>query len=250
MEIRERVAHERAGWGGDVRREHAKLRGRFRHVFTCPNAKRSDEHWEAVSNAAIPGADVLEIGCSTGASVASHSARGPKRIVGIDLMEEFVSEAARTVNGAEFFAMDAHRTTFPDASFDVVAGRAILHHLDFKIAIREISRLLRPGGVAFFIEPLRDNPGARLLRALTPKARTKDELPLSRTQIEWADSVIGGGEHRFYGLFSTALGLITSLTPLPPDNCILRAADRIDQWLSKTWLRYWMRTVTLVWRKH
>jgi len=250
MRIEERIQGERAGYeGGNVREEHARLRARFSHAFLCPNAKRLEIEWEDLAARLAPGADVLEIGAGTGASVGRLLALKPRRIVGVELIEGAVETARQRVPGAEFMVMDAHRTTFDNASFDVIAGRAILHHLEFETAVREVHRLLRPGGTAMFIEPLRDNPAGKLIRALTPRARTRDERPLSRGQIEWANTVFGDQGHRFFGLISTGLGLATSLTALPADNSLLRWADRMDERLSKTPVKYWMRMAMLVWRK-
>jgi SAM-dependent methyltransferase len=46
---------------------------------------------------------------------------------------------------------DAEALPFPDDSFDLVLGHAVLHHLpDLDQAWREILRVLRPGGIAVF----------------------------------------------------------------------------------------------------
>jgi SAM-dependent methyltransferase len=52
---------------------------------------------------------------------------------------------------------DAEALPFPDASFDLVLGHAVLHHLpDLDQAWREFRRVLKPGGVAVFAgEPSR-----------------------------------------------------------------------------------------------
>ena len=42
--------------------------------------------------------------------------------------------------------------------FDVVVGKAVLHHLDVARAAPELHRVLRPGGRAAFAEPLGTNP--------------------------------------------------------------------------------------------
>src|SRR5204862_217097 len=50
---------------------------------------------------------------------------------------------------------DAQELPFPDDSFDLVFGHAVLHHLpDLDVAFREFRRVLKPGGrVAFCGEP-------------------------------------------------------------------------------------------------
>lgn len=137
---------------------------------------------------------------------------------------------------------------FPDRSFDVVVGRSILHHLELPLAYKEILRVLRPGGRAIFMEPLGDNPGAKILRAVTPATRTKDEKALSRSDIDQADSLFAGSCHLFFNLVSVPAAMLTSLTPLRPDNLLLRIADQFDRRLARTPLKYWMRSVVLCWR--
>jgi len=63
---------------------------------------------------------------------------------------------------------DAMKTPFPDRSFDVIYGNAVLHHLDSEACAPEIARLLAPGGVAVFREVQAGNIFLRLFRNLTP----------------------------------------------------------------------------------
>lgn len=241
---RELEAHENG-----LRVEGEKLRQRFRHVFECPNTIWGNAVIAETLQARVPGADVLEIGCSNGNFAERHIRLKPHWLVGIDMYPQMIEAARQRVPEAEFRVMDAHSLDFPDQSFDVVVGSSILHHLEYERAIMEIVRVLRPGGVAIFDEPLRDNPGGKIYRALTPKARTKEELPLSKKQILWADRQFGSATHRFSGLVSTALGLLTSFTGMSANAWPLRMADTIDQAISKTPLRFWMRRGALVWQK-
>lgn len=83
------------------------------------------------------------------------------------------------------FVMDATNMSFANNTFDIVVGHGILHHLlDYENTIMEILRVLKPGGCAYFYEPLGMNPLVNLYRLLTPKARTKNERPLSKADIE------------------------------------------------------------------
>jgi SAM-dependent methyltransferase len=81
----------------------------------------------------------------------------------------------------ETVATDAERLPFEDASFDLVIGHAILHHIpDLGRAFSEFNRVLRPGGVVVFAgEPSRY--GDRLARV--PKRGAAAVAPLWRRAI-------------------------------------------------------------------
>jgi len=244
---RERLAFDTT----DVWENTRRLHRRFSHVFESPNTMRGEhalEHWLTQS---CLDATVLEYGCSDGRNAPMYRRFGAKRVIGVDISEVSIAEA-RSAYGdlAEFHSCDAEKLAMlDDSSVDAIFGRAILHHLDFVAAMNEISRLLRPGGSAFFVEPLYDNPASILFRKLTPKARTSDERPLSAKQIAYANQLFASSRHCYCNLVTTPIGMVTSLLPLQPDNVALRLADSVDLRLSRTPLRHWMRLVYLCWVK-
>jgi ubiquinone/menaquinone biosynthesis C-methylase UbiE len=81
----------------------------------------------------------------------------------------------------ETVATDAETLPFEDASFDLVLGHAILHHIpDLERAFAEFHRVLRPGGTVVFAgEPSRY--GDRLARV--PKRGAAAVAPLWRRAI-------------------------------------------------------------------
>ena len=250
-DVSARAAREQAAYDGtSVFGESAKLHSRFAHVFLGPNSTAAEAFFASHLAEWAPGADVLECGCSDGALTYVLAPLQPRSITGIDISRNAI-EQARAERGhlAEYLVMDAAAMTFPDNRFDLVLGRAILHHLDVEQALLDIYRVLRPGGHAVFMEPLRGNPLARLFRALTPKARTPDEAPLSAAQIHFGDKLLGVGEHFFANLVSVPVGVLSSLTTRVPDNTAMRMADVVDRALARTVLRYWMRGVVLTWQK-
>src|ERR1041385_186520 len=98
------------------------------------------------------GARLLEIGCGMGTDLLQF-ARGGARCTGIDLTtrsveitrHRFALYAARGV----FMIADGEPLPFASESFDVVYSNGVLHHTpDTLGAIREVHRVLRPGGVA------------------------------------------------------------------------------------------------------
>jgi SAM-dependent methyltransferase len=246
-----RAAREQAAYdGAAVMGESAKLHCRFSHVFLGPNSAAAEDYFFSRLAEWAPGSDVLECGCHDGTLTYVLTRFKPRSITGIDISRNAI-EKARAERGhlAGYQVMDASALSFPDEVFDLVIGRAILHHLDFEQALIEIHRVLRPGGHAAFMEPLRGNPAARFFRALTPRARTADEAPLTAAQVRLGDKLFGAGRHLYANLVSVPVGVASSLLARSPDNWAMRAADVVDRALAPTVLRYWMRGVVLTWQK-
>jgi len=69
----------------------------------------------------------------------------PSAVVGAGAVRALAAEAALPIEVIEEFS---ERLPFPDAAFDVVFARAVLHHMrDLELACSEMHRVLRPGGV-------------------------------------------------------------------------------------------------------
>ena len=108
------------------------------------------------------GAAILDIGCGLGDLTYGMAASGRLRncsIYAFDHSFSSVRSAAAVVrpergNRLYFSTQDASHLFFPDASFDLVIGTAVLHHiLDYEALLGETLRMLRPGGRAVFSEP-------------------------------------------------------------------------------------------------
>ena len=108
------------------------------------------------------GATVLDMGCGRGASVPLIlSALGgkPARLVAFDLDAAAIEQARRRLaprlgESVELRVADATRLPFADGEFDAALELGILHHIpDWRAALRETARVLKPGGVFYFAEP-------------------------------------------------------------------------------------------------
>ncbi|MBI2278846.1 MAG: methyltransferase domain-containing protein [Candidatus Brennerbacteria bacterium] len=102
--------------------------------------------------AALKDKEVLEIGVGNG-SHAQLLAAHAKSFTGIDLTEYAVKSTAERfkVFGLPgiIIRMDAERLSFPDNSFDLVWSWGVIHHSsDTKKILKEIRRVLKPGGTA------------------------------------------------------------------------------------------------------
>lgn len=106
-----------------------------------------------------PSANVLEVGCGTGAMLRLLARRGFQgRALGIDQSPMFV-EAAREFAENEgvgsriaFSVGDAHKIDAPDGSFDAVIVNTVISHVsDPRTVLSELARVVRRGGkVAIF----------------------------------------------------------------------------------------------------
>jgi ubiquinone/menaquinone biosynthesis C-methylase UbiE len=125
----------------------------------------------------------LEIGAGTGYfSLNLLRAGVVEELVATDIsqgmLDALAANAHRLGEEVETVRADSERLPFPDDSFDLVFGHAVLHHLpDLDASFREFRRVLRPGGrIAFCGEP--SHHGDRL--AALPKRAALAAAPYWR----------------------------------------------------------------------
>jgi ubiquinone/menaquinone biosynthesis C-methylase UbiE len=156
---------------------------------------------------------VLEYGCGTG-SLAFDLAEGASHVIGIDISDVAIRHAhlsaeQRSLTNVEFRVDNAEAMQLPAKHVDVVAGSGIVHHLDIPKAMQEVRRVLMPGGVAIFAEPLAHNPFVNWYRKRTPELRTADEHPLTVSDLRTVARDFTSSTVTYFGLVAPALGLIS-----------------------------------------
>jgi ubiquinone/menaquinone biosynthesis C-methylase UbiE len=93
------------------------------------------------------GLRLLDVGCGTGHHLASMRERGFE-VAGVDGSEEMLEQARANNLGADIRRADVESIPFPDASFDFVVCVEVLRYLpDSAQCIREMARVLKPGGI-------------------------------------------------------------------------------------------------------
>ncbi|MFI1963386.1 class I SAM-dependent methyltransferase [Streptomyces pathocidini] len=121
-----------------------------------------------------PGEKVLDAGCGTGRALPPlREAVGPGgTVLGVDLTPEMLRAAARagTHRHALLAVADAARLPFRDAALDAVFAAGLVSHLpDPRAGLRELARVVRPGGRLALFHPIgRAALAARQERRLTP----------------------------------------------------------------------------------
>ena len=135
--------------------------------------------------ALVPGRRALELGCGTGIFL-EMAARSGARILGLDLSEDLLAKARSRLAGFENVTLDqgnAEQLPYEAQTFDTVYGSSVLHHLDLDTALREVHRVLRPGGRLIFAEPNILNPQVALMFHL---GLTKDYFGVSPDELAFS----------------------------------------------------------------
>jgi demethylmenaquinone methyltransferase/2-methoxy-6-polyprenyl-1,4-benzoquinol methylase len=171
-----------------------------------------------------PNARALDLCCGTGDLAFALARSGPAQVIGADFSHAMLMRAntktkthgqqANPQSPAGFFEADALRLPFADASFDLVTSAFGFRNLaNYESGLREILRVLKPGGtlaVLEFSEPppglpgdlyrwycrkvlpkigglLSGNPNAyKYLPASVARFFRPDELAASMTQVGFA----------------------------------------------------------------
>jgi SAM-dependent methyltransferase len=177
---------------------------------------------------------VLDYGCGPGYLTRYLIDNGALSVTGIDVSEGEIEQARARAEReglrplTRFLVADAHATEFPDDSFDLIVGDSILHHLDMRVALAEIRRILRPGGRAVFMEPMWHNPILRIGRALTPTARTPDEHPLTTRDWELCAELFENFEHHEREFLTIPLMPLNLVLPPRAQRALARAVGATD----------------------
>lgn len=178
----------------------------------------------------LNGRRVLEYGCGLGA-LSIVLARSGAWVTAFDLSSASVDVARRraeregVADRIEFIVAPGEHLPFPDASFDLAVGKAVLHHLDPVAGAAELDRVLKPGGRAAFSEPLGMNPLLVFARARLPypgKHERGADRPLTAADVQAWRRPFRRMQLRPVQLFSMIERGLGFERALPP----LRALDR------------------------
>lgn len=115
---------------------------------------------------------VLDLGCGEGYGAKMLKEAGAKKVIGIDVDREVIGQANKNYSSTKvsFQTGDAQKLTFKDKSFDLVVSLELIEHLpDYRRYLKEVRRVLKPGGVFVLSTPNKDN-----YRGLTSPFHTRE----------------------------------------------------------------------------
>jgi len=182
---REREFHD--VWAAAIAVDGIRVQDYFQ-ACTAPENRFIRQHLGPVA-----GKSLLDLGCGAGENSVYFAQQGA-HCVAADyspgMVEVALKLAAANQIPIEGRVINAMAIDFPDATFDIVYVANLLHHLpDPKQAIREMHRVLKPGGKLCFWEPLKHNPVINVYRRIATKVRTEDEQPLDIQIVDFVRSL-------------------------------------------------------------
>ncbi len=222
--IREKEFHNRL---------QSKSKGRFENIFYKAIYNANEDFFDYLKINSI-NSNILDYGCGIGQSLQEVIKFNPKKIFGIDISEVSIQKAKDTIqksnSNVELLVDNCEKTKFNDSTFDIIYGSGILHHLDISLCLKEMHRILKPGGRFLFIEPLGTNPMINFYRKLTPNSRSKDEHPLINDDFELIKSNFNKLQIKYYGFFTL---IFFPLYTTPKKSFNFKILKKIDQFLFK-----------------
>lgn len=180
---------------------------------------------------------VLDLGCGPGI-VACAFARVARTVVGIDATDAMLETAAREaqsqgLGNVRFARGDLYHSDLPDASFDVVSTRFVVHHLQRpQEAVAEMARLARRVVVLTDVTPL-----AQRQEALNSLELLRDPSHVRfHTQLELVDMLVKAGlknpraeSYRVPSPLSEWLARSYFATPADRAEFVRRIADDVER---------------------
>jgi SAM-dependent methyltransferase len=155
----------------------------------------------------------LDVGCGVG---AFHPfLRGMcRRLCGTDVSEASVAQARHDNPGVEYETYDGDILTYGRATFDLATAICVMHHVPPKkwlAFLREIRRVVRPGGLVCIFEHNPFNPLTRLAVSRCEFDRDAVLLRAGQTQRLMSDAGLRDVETKYFLLLPSARASMRSI---------------------------------------
>jgi SAM-dependent methyltransferase len=203
------------------------------------DAEYEDQIMPLASESLAGARRVLDVGAGEGQLARLAVRDGATLVVGVDPTVAQLAVARERAGGARYARANADALPFPDASFDAVVVCLVFEHIaDHVPAIREIARVLEPGGrfLFFLNHPLLQAPNSGWVidHVLEEQYwRIGPYLVEDVTMEELAPGVLLPFVHRPLSQYINAMAAHRLLVermeePMPPERFLARAPEYRD----------------------
>jgi ubiquinone/menaquinone biosynthesis C-methylase UbiE len=135
----------------------------------------------------LKGRKILELGCGAGEGSVYFAKKGAE-VTSVDIskgMLEVVQKVAAKHNVTLTTKQSySDNIDFPNDTFDIVYAANLLHHVDIVSTLKEVSRVLKKGGLFVSWDPVAHNPAINIYRRMATEVRTEDEHPIEMKQLK------------------------------------------------------------------
>ncbi len=180
----------------------------------------------------LKGRRILEIGPGLGQDTIALAEHGADLTV-IDISRPGLAVARQAVERAglldrcHFEQRDAQASGFPDSYFDGIFARGVTMHVDLLPFLQEMSRVLRPGGRAVFIDPLKYHPIINLYRLSVSSCKDSEPVYRNIREMKQGARYFSAFDHRVFYL-NSVLALVFRGRPAIYER-LTKPLQRIDR---------------------
>jgi ubiquinone/menaquinone biosynthesis C-methylase UbiE len=130
---------------------------------------------------------ILELGCGAGEASVYFAKKGAK-VTAIDIskgMLEVVHKVAQK-HKVSLSTKQSYSDNIDcaDETFDIVYASNLLHHVNILDTLKEVTRVLKKGGLFVSWDPIAHNPMINIYRRMATNVRTADEHPIKMKQLK------------------------------------------------------------------
>jgi 2-polyprenyl-3-methyl-5-hydroxy-6-metoxy-1,4-benzoquinol methylase len=202
--------------------------------YSPPLRRKFNKEFRFLLMGNLRGKSLLDVGCGDGSNAVMLAQLGAL-VTGIDISPKSIGLAWKRaeINGmrdsVRFCCAQLETAHFPENSFDIIWGDAILHHLiaELDIVVRKLTVWAKPGALLLFGEPINFNNTLRQFRFMLPVKTdaTPDERPLEPGDIDTVRKHIPDLQVRPFSLFGRLDRFILSRANYERSVWLRRAAS-------------------------
>jgi 2-polyprenyl-3-methyl-5-hydroxy-6-metoxy-1,4-benzoquinol methylase len=184
----------------------------------------------------VRGKTIVDLGCGEGLNTVLLAALGA-HVISVDISDQSLELTGKRAeaNGVDknVTLIHSNAMTIPvnDAYADGVLCAAILHHVDCIVTARQIRRILKPGGIASFLEPVTGTGWFSKFKSFIPKPEhvSDDERPLTPEQIRMISRCVGKPGRSRHFMVSTRLLARCGVHSF----AVIKKSHELDAWLLR-----------------